>query len=394
MTDSEPTSHPILHLTEGGPTYRIEKWLGLVREHSSSIVRRSIFSIVLTWVPLFILCLLQGTAIGDRVAVPFLKDFAGYTRFLLALPILLVAVTVLGPHLAFAADHFVRSGLILKEDYKRFDHAVEEVLRWRDSAVVEFILVVLAYLSAFTSLKSLAVAVSTWYAIRSGTTYTLTPAGWWYVFFCVPLFQFLILRWIWRLILWGQFLWRMSRLHLQLIPTHPDEAGGLAFVGLAHRSFSIILLAGSISIAGSLANDIIYDKMPLPHFAPLIATYVVLCVVLVLLPLTVFAPMLLRTKRLGLYKYGALATEYTSSFQKKWIDTLPPREEVLLGTGDIQSLTDLGNSYSFIEKMGSLPMDFRTPINFVLACLIPMVPLLLTMMPLKDVIKMLLKVVI
>ncbi len=394
MTDFEPTDHPMLILTEGGPTYRIEKWLGIIREQSPNIVRRAIFSIFLTWVPLFILCLLQGTAFGTRVAAPFLRDFATYTRFLLALPILLGAETILGPHLAHAAAHFVRSRLVLEDDYKHFDRAVEDGVRWRDSAVAEFVILVVAYFAAWTSVRSMAIEASTWYATHTGTTYTLTLAGWWYVFFCVPLFQFLILRWIWRLFLWGQFLWRMRRLNLQLIPTHPDECAGLGFVGEAHRFFSVILFASFTSFAGVLANAIVYDKTPLSNFAVLIATLITLSVLLVLLPLAVFAPVLLQTKRVGLYQYGSLATEYTSSFQKKWIQTPPPREEPLIGTADIQSLADLGNSYSFIEKMGPMPMDHRTPINLILACLIPMVPLILTMMPLKDLLKMLLKLVV
>jgi hypothetical protein len=186
----------------------------------------------------------------------------------------------------------------------------------------------------------------------------------------------------------------MSKLQLQLIPTHPDEAGGLAFVGQAHQFFSIILFSTSITTAGALANDILYDKFPLPHFGPAIAVYVLVAVAIIMAPLSVFSLLLLKTKRIGLLSYGTLATEYTSSFQKKWIGARLPREEGLLGTGDIQSLADLGNSYSFIEKMGPLPTGPRTPIVFALACLIPMVPLLLTMMPLKEVVKMLLKVVV
>jgi hypothetical protein len=317
-----------------------------------------------------------------------------HARFLLAVPILLFAETILGPHLGRASLHFVHSGLVPEEDFKRFDTAVKDGLRWRDSTIAELVILLLAYFSAATALKSMAVQVSTWYVIRTDSTVSLTWAGWWFVLFCVPLFQFLELRWIWRLFLWGQFLWRMSRLHLQLVPTHPDEAGGLAFVGEAHRFFSIILFAFSIAVSGVLANSVVYDKIPLQHFAPLIAAYVIIVVALVLVPLFVFAPILLKTKRNGLYEYGALATEYTSSFQKKWVDIQPPREETLLGTGDIQSLADLGNSFSFIEKMDPLPMGPRTPIVLVAACLIPMVPLLLTMMPLTDVIKMLFKFVL
>jgi hypothetical protein len=394
VTGSARTNRPMFFLIEGGPTYRLEQRAGLVREHSPLIVRRALFSILLTWVPLLVLSALQDNAIGDRVAIPFLRDFASYTRFLFALPLLLVAESVLGPQIARAAAHFVHSGLVIEEDYGRFDSAVEKGLRWRDSALAEFLLLALAYCVAYTTLNSLAVQSSTWYVTHTGATHSLTMAGRWFAFFCVPFMQFILLRWLWRMFLWGQFLWRMSKLNLQLIPTHPDEAGGLGFSGEAHRFFSVILFAYSVGAAGVLANNIVYDKIPLSHFAPLIGAYVIVAVLIFLLPLCVFTPILVQTKRTGLYKYGSLATEYTSSFQKKWIETQPPREEALLGSGDIQSLADLGNSFSFIEKMGILPTDHRTPIAFAAACLIPMMPLLLTMMPLGELLGMLLKLVL
>jgi hypothetical protein len=165
-------------------------------------------------------------------------------------------------------------------------------------------------------------------------------------------------------------------------------------VGESQRFFGVVLLAYSIAVAGVLANGVIYDRYPLPHFAPAIAAYVFVAVAFVLIPLLVFSGTLLKTERLGLYQYGALGTEYVSSFHKKWI--IEPRlpGEILLGTGDIQSLADLGNSFSFVEKMNAVPMGPRTPIHLALAFLIPMVPLLLTMMPLEELLKMLFKVVL
>jgi hypothetical protein len=393
MPDPTRTNQPKFFLTEGGPTYRMERRLGFIREQSHHTLRRAFLSMLITWLPLFILSALQGNAFGHNVEVPFLRDFAVHARFIVALPLLLFAESLLGPHLAYASIHFVQSGLILEEDFKRFDTAVEEGLKWRDSAVAEFVLFLLSYTFAAITLTSLAVQASTWYAIRVGSKHAFTWSGWWFVLICVPLFQFLVLRWIWRLFLWGKFLWRISKLNLQLVATHPDEAGGLAFVGEAHRFFAVILFAFSTGASGVLANNVVYDHTPLPHFAPLIAAYAIISVLIVLVPLLVFCPILLQTKRKGLHKYGTLATEYTTSFQKKWIDAPHPREDVLLGTADIQSLADLGNSFSIIEKMGPLPMGARTPIALTLACLIPMVPLLLTVMPLEDVIKMLFKVV-
>ena len=387
MSDPASSNHPMLRLTEGGPTYRIEKRLGLIREQSPRVVRRVFFFIVVTWVPLLVLSALQGTAIGDSVVVPFLRDIALHARLLLAMPLLILAEVLLGPHLAEAAIHFVDSGLVPEEDFKRFDNAVERALRWRDSLIPELVFLLLAYTFATMSWRSMAIHVSTWHAITTDPTVSLTWAGWWLVLFCTPFFQFLLLRWFWRLFLWGQFLWRMSKLHLQLIPTHPDEAAGLAFVGKANQFFSMVLLSASIAAAGTLANSIVYDNIPLPHFGPVIAVYVFFAVLIFIAPLCVFSPILIRTKRIGIFQYGTLATEYASSFHKKWIGASSPREEGLLGTADIQSLADLGNSFSFIEDMRPLPTGPRTLAIFALACLIPMFPLLLTMMPLKELLK-------
>jgi hypothetical protein len=207
----------------------------------------------------------------------------------------------------------------------------------------------------------------------------------------MPFFWFLIMRWLWRLFLWFQFLGRVSKLDMQLFPTHPDEAGGLGFVGGAQRFFGIILFAFSLASSGVLARSIVYDHIPLASYAPAIATYVVVAIVMVVGPLMLFAGVLLETKRIGLLQYGTLATTYTGSFHQKWIKHHDPEREPLLGSSDIQSLADLGNSYGYIEKMKPLPVDFRTLLHLVVASLLPLTPLLLTVMPLKDVLQLLLK---
>ena len=178
---------------------------------------------------------------------------------------------------------------------------------------------------------------------------------------------------------------------MQLFRTHPDEAGGLGFIGETQRFFGILLFAFSLASAGVLARAIVYDHIPLASYAPAIATYVVVAVVIVLGPLMVFPGVLLKTKRSGLHQYGAFATAYTGSFHQKWIKSHDPQREPLLGTADIQSLADLGNSYGYIEKMKPLPVDLRTLLHLVVASLLPLTPLLLTVMPLKDILKLLLK---
>lgn len=392
--DSNSSKREFL-LTRGGPLYRIEKRLKLLREREPQLLKVAGMSILVTWLPLFLLSAAQGTAFRTtEVVVPFLRDFATYTRFLVGVPVLILAESILGPRLADAASFFVTSGLVLEKDYARFDAAVQRGLRLRDSAVAELILAAGGYAIALAGLKTFAVHVSTWSTTHSETGFSLTWAGWWLVGFCAPFFNFLMLRWVWRLFLWGQFLGSMNKLDLQLFPPHPDESGGLGFLGRAQQFFGIVLFGYSAATAGVLADSVIYDHIPLQHYGPSIAVFVVVLVGIVVAPLLVFALRLHEAKIKGLYQYGSLATSYTSAFHHKWITRDQGESEPLLGTSDIQSLADLGNSFGFIKGMDDLPMNPRTPIHLALACLIPMAPLLLIVIPLKEMLKLLFKAVL
>ncbi len=147
--DSNPRK-PALLLTEGGPLYRIEKRLKLIGERSPQAAKGGWLVDLVTWVPLFILSAMQGAAFHTTtVVVPFLHDFATYTRFLVAMPVLILAEAFLGPRLAKAAAFFVTSGLVLEKDYTRFDAAIERGLRLRDSTVAELLLVAGSYAHLF-----------------------------------------------------------------------------------------------------------------------------------------------------------------------------------------------------------------------------------------------------
>lgn len=385
------TNRPFL-LMEGGPLFHLEERAGLIQKNVPFKKNRALLAALLTFLPLLVLSALQGRAFGHNVPVSFVRDFSTYTRFLVAVPLLVLAENILGPRIADAAAHFVTSGVVAQKDFQRFDKIVERGLRLRDSVLAEILIAILAYVFSIIAFRSLAVHVTTWSTTRTGDSTELTWAGWWLIGFCTPLMQFLCFRWLWRLFLWFQFLGSVRKLDLQLFPTHPDEAAGLGFVGEAQRFFGILLFAFSSAAAGVIANDVVYDKMPLKSFAPSIGTYVVLAVIIVLAPLLVFVGSLMKTKREGLHEYGALATAYTGEFHRKWIEGQNPAEEALLGTGDIQSLADLGNSYELVEKMKPIPIDPRTVLHLVAAGLLPMVPLLLTVMPLDELLKLVMKV--
>src|SRR5215510_11378850 len=128
-------------------------------------------------------------------------------------------------------------------------------------------------------------------------------AGVWFGDVSLPLLQFLLLRWYYRLFIWARFLWQVSRLQLNLIPTHPDRAAGLGFLAHISHAFSPLLLAQGALVAGMIADRIFYAGAKLPQFKLDIAGLVVIAVFVVLGPLLVFVPR-------ALNDYGALAQRY------------------------------------------------------------------------------------
>lgn len=74
--------------------------------------------------------------------------------------------------------------------------------------------------------------------------------------------------------------------------------------------------------------------------------------VMMLLPLLVFTPRLVAVSQRGQLDYGVLVTAYTRAFNAKWVRGGVPSDEPLLGTADLQSLADPGNSFE--SSRGSL----------------------------------------
>ena len=381
-----------LPLIDGGPTHRIMERVGLLKTQAPAIARGAAVLALAAWLPLLLLSVLEGVAVRG-VALPFLFDFGAHARLLVALPLLVVAEIVLGPRLGGAAAHALDCGLVKREDVGRFDQAVKEALRIRDSAALEVIILVLAYLGSFFSLTlSLSYGEATWELRAPGGGLRLTPAGIWNHFVAVPLFQFLIYRSLVRLLNWGRFLWALSRLDLQLIPTHPDRAGGLGFLGGAHRPLGLLPLALGSVLSGRYCADILYQGGSVQTLRAPVAIFVAIMVLVCIGPLVVFLPRLMKTRRRGLVEYGELALRYTTDFDRKWLRGGAPAGEELLGSGDIQSLADMGGSYERIQQMRPVPFSLKDVTAIVAACLLPMVPVLATVMPMEQILKMALKV--
>ena len=380
---------PDFSLVLGGPLFQL-----LRRAHLSDdallLVRQRILVIaLLAWLPLLVLSALEGQLLGGGNAVPFLYDVEAHVRFLVALPLLIIAELVVHQRMRPLVQQFRERNLIPDNAMARFDSAIASALRLRNSVLVEVLLIAFVYGVGILILwrHYFALDAATWYAMPSAEGPKLSIAGTWYGYVSVPIFQFLLVRWYFRLFIWTRFLWQVSRIELSLVPTHPDRVGGLGFLSNTVYAFVPLAVAHGALLAGPLANRILFLGAALPQFKVEIAVVVVFVLCLVLGPLLLFAPQLAQAKRKGLREYGALAERYVREFDAKWLRGGAPAHEPLVGSGDIQSLADLGNSYEVVRTMGVMPVTREAILRIGAATLVPLLPLALTMMPLEELLR-------
>jgi hypothetical protein len=202
----------------------------------------------------------------------------------------------------------------------------------------------------------------------------------------LPVFAFLLWRWCWRLLVWGVLLWRLARLDLDLVPTHPDLAGGLGGLGVAHADLAPLSFGISAMLMASYAEDLLFGGARLENFVLQFTAIAVGLTVMMLLPLLVFTPRLVAVSQQGQLDYGMLATAYTRAFNAKWVRGGGPSDEPLLGTADLQSLADLGNSFEIIRSMRPVPFGLYQALVLLAAAALPVVPLLLTAFPLDELV--------
>ena len=383
---------PDFSLVLGGPLFQLFQRARLSGNALELLRRRILVITLFAWLPLFILSALDRHLLGG-VTLPFFHDIENQVRFLIALPVLIAAELIVHLRLRPVVQSFIKRNIVVKDQIPAFHASIESATRMRNSIPLEVGLFVFVWiLGSWVWRSQIALSTSSWYAIPDGTHFRLSPAGYWNAYVSIPIFQFILLRWYFRLLIWFRFLWQVSRLNLRLIPTHPDRAAGLAFLGKSSFAFAPVLFAQGAMLAGLIASRVLYGGARLLSFKMEAVGLIAVFILFVLGPLTMFTPQLADAKRNGLAIYGQLASRYVEEFQQKWVDSSPPHDD-LLGAADIQSLADLGTSYAVVREMIPVPFGLQDVTRLALATSVPLIPLGLIIFSPEELVLHLIKVV-
>jgi hypothetical protein len=376
-------------LVLGGPLFQLWRGMRLSGGHLELIRRRIVVMVCVAWLPLLLLSAIEGHAWGASVKLPFLLDVEQNLRLLVALPLLIAAELTVHTLMRQGVAQFLVLRLIPDDARSQFDSAVASAMRLRNSRVAELLLLALVYGIGVPYLwrNYVALDLVSWYGVMDAGKLRPSLAGWWLGCVSVPLLQFLLLRWYFRLFIWTRFLWHVSSIELRLLPTHPDRCGGLSFLKFVRFAFAPLLLAQGVDLAGLIANRILFAGGALPEFLDLIAVTIFFAVLIVIGPLLVFTRRLEAVARAGAREYGELAQRYVRDFDQKWLRGGAAADESLLGSEDIESLADMGNSFQVVQQMHWVPFTLRDVIQVALISLLPILPLALTMFSLRDLMR-------
>jgi len=219
-------------------------------------------------------------------------------------------------------------------------------------------------------------------------------AGAYYLFISVPVYQFLIIRWTWRWLIWAYSVLRISNLNLQIEASHADQMAGLEFMRLVPLTFCFLSLAFSAMYSALIGEDILYNGATLKEYYYPILFYAVLVTIGIHLPLIFMIPNLIKVRARAMNKFSSLIQYHNNLYREKWMEGQLPEDDHILGSLDNSSMADINGSYQqAVKEMSVIPINRNSIVGAIVMLLVPFIPLLFTEFSLKILLSKLLQVV-
>jgi hypothetical protein len=268
-----------------------------------------------------------------------------------------------------------------EEHQKMVSKTLPRMRKLACSSFTEIILILVVAGSVFSLYQSGAFASilggeTSWKFVNTEGGDMMSMAGKWAAFVSIPFFQFLLLQWLWRYIVWIMLLYHFSKSPLKLLPTHADRSGGLGIIILAQRSFSFVFFAGSMVISGQLIVLIMNSRDAILLVQRVGIGYIILCLMLLLLPLLFFIGKLVKTKQWGLFRLSKLGTEMSRTFESDWLTDIPFEKRIEDRRVDPSMAYDYASMYDVLQQLRVVPVTVRDIISLALSIAIPFLPIL------------------
>jgi hypothetical protein len=369
-------------LVRGDALFRLQQRMGLIPAGGLGIGRRALLLVVLTWLPVVAWAALTGRALPGAVDEPLLQHFGVHVRCLVAIPLLILAEGVAHAVTMRLIPQFVHSGLVADKDRSEFRAVILRVVRLRDSSRPWILIAGLVIGWTFLRPMTLDAHEVIWAAEAQSPR--LGFGGWWFLSVARPIYLALLLGWLWRLALLFLLLRGIAKLDLSLVPTHPDRAGGLAFLEGLPAAFSLAILASSAVLASRWAHDVVYHSVHVKTLRLPAIAFLVLVLLAFLSPLIAFVPKLARAKREALLEYGALVGRHGRLVRRRWIRGERIENDEVLSAPELGPVADTVSLYDAVAGMRAAPTGKRALLSVVLPAALPLLAVFAIEVPIRE----------
>jgi hypothetical protein len=364
--------------------------LRLVPADALGTGRRAVVFAVVTWLPIFAWAGMTGSLVDPATGEALLHHYGIQVLCLIAVPLFILAQDKLHGASGRITAQFVSTGIVTPAQRAAFEQTLRDVGRVRDAALPWLVIAGLIILLLLVNPPRMH---EDDYASVSNPDGTLGFGGLWFGYVARPVFLALFLGWIWRILLTAYWLWRLGRLDLSLVPTHPDRAGGLAFVEKLPGAFALVTFGLSAVIASHWAHEMTQHGATLPSYAAPAAIFAIVWTLLVPLPLLALAPRMVATRARGIPAYSKLVGEQGRLVHRRWILGESVGEASLLDAPEIGPVADASAMYAAVRRMQIVPIGKASIAAILLPVLLPMIAVATLQLPFREVMLKLLKAV-
>jgi hypothetical protein len=374
-------------IARGGPYYDLQHRLGLLTERALNAGRRAAILVGLAWGVPLLLSALAGDAIGPAATRPFLLELGAWARFVIAIGIFVLMERMVEERLRMLLRQFARAPLLAPAAMPVAAAAVVRALRRRDARLAEVVCLVAAYaITLANSMLLLDANASTSLVTVAPDGTRLTPAGWWCLLVSNPLFLFLLLRWLWRYLVWALLLREVARLELRLVATHPDGAGGLAFIGHHPNVFAAFVFALSCVLGAVVAHTLLRDGMTTATYGQLMVAWLAFVIILLGAPLLAFSKPLRQLKNATLLAAGSVSTRRERALERDVLGTNMAAGSAAEAT-PTGEVPDASKTYAAAQKLSTVLISRTVVVPVAAAALLPLVAAGATQLPVRELLK-------
>ena len=368
-------------LTDEPAFARLREQLGVLGEAAASAPRRAAALAALAWLVPLGLTFAAGTALGPPETDPFLRDWGAWARFAFAVPLLVIIDRMVDERLRGHLAHFVDAPLIAPCSMPEAADAVATAIGRAHSTLAAALCAALAFALSASGAATLPYrAAGSWLAAGPAGAEALTAAGWWVVLVSGPLFLFLLLRWLWRHMVWALLLRHLSTLTLRLVVTHPDGMGGLGFLGRYPNVFAALVLAMSAALGAAIARAFENDALSVQTYGGVMTGWLAIMTAIFAAPLAAFGRPLRALKEATLDIAAARGTRHFRASER---DTLG-RNVAAADSGPEEAAPDPSKLYAAANKLGTLPFSRSALLPLGAAALLPLVAAGATRIPFAE----------